>query len=678
MPTIIDELIIKLGLDASGYKRGADQAKGDLRKTSEEAKKRAKEIEDAGKRASAFFTKLRNEALGLFAALAVGRGLTQFVQNTIGAEAAVGRLAKNIGMTTESLTAWQNAAKRFGGSAEATGASFQGLRQQFEQFALTGQSAVLPFFRALGIQVTDAQNKVRPLEDIFMDLSDRFSKMEPSRAQAWGASLGLDQGTINLLMQGPAAVGRTLEEMKRLGVITQKDAESGQALTNSILSIQQAVERLGRAIITSAAGPIQDMLTAMEKWLELNRKWIEEDITRHIGEFVKYLRSIDWEQLGRNVKEFGAGVNQVVEALGGWEKVSIAIFSMWAVGKLSAITLGAVALARAVGGIGAALSSGPVVAAIVAWNTYMTLMSKFKPITSQEEYDEHWKSMSPYSPLWESMPRDQQLKFPNSPASRGGSLDSHAQKLMPWLFGSTSSALADQQMNPYQTGFLQALSQPESRGDYAIRNGGSHITDFSAHPGPGFGPGGTSSAAGRYQFTHGTWQEVAKELGLTDFSPQSQDRAAWHLAAREYRAKTGRDLMADLQAGGHEDQIAEALSGRWSSLPGGKHPQLTKQQWKDSLKARTQGALTPPKPAAGGAAPPLGTPPPPIAVPPPSGSNLLNPASMSSSGGVQSETNINGPITVNTAATDAEGIARDLGAALRRTSFVSQANTGLA
>nr|WP_282966404.1 phage tail tip lysozyme [Burkholderia cenocepacia] len=43
-----------------------------------------------------------------------------------------------------------------------------------------------------------------------------------------------------------------------------------------------------------------------------------------------------------------------------------------------------------------------------------------------------------------------------------------------------------------------------------------------------------------------------------------------------------------------------------------------------------------------------------------------------------SETNINGPITVQTQATDAAGIARDLGGALRRYSFVvPQANTGL-
>lgn len=42
-----------------------------------------------------------------------------------------------------------------------------------------------------------------------------------------------------------------------------------------------------------------------------------------------------------------------------------------------------------------------------------------------------------------------------------------------------------------------------------------------------------------------------------------------------------------------------------------------------------------------------------------------------------SETNINGPITVVTQATDAKGIARDMGQQLAKVSFASQANTGL-
>lgn len=46
-------------------------------------------------------------------------------------------------------------------------------------------------------------------------------------------------------------------------------------------------------------------------------------------------------------------------------------------------------------------------------------------------------------------------------------------------------------------------------------------------------------------------------------------------------------------------------------------------------------------------------------------------------GNSTSETNINGPITINTQATDAKGIARDMGQQLSRVAFASQANTGL-
>lgn len=71
--------------------------------------------------------------------------------------------------------------------------------------------------------------------------------------------------------------------------------------------------------------------------------------------------------------------------------------------------------------------------------------------------------------------------------------------------------------------------------------GGSFTSDLSDHPAnkgwkglplsttmcaaAGFGPGCVSTAAGAYQFTRPTWNSLAKKLGLTDFSPASQDAA---------------------------------------------------------------------------------------------------------------------------------------------------------
>lgn len=124
---------------------------------------------------------------------------------------------------------------------------------------------------------------------------------------------------------------------------------------------------------------------------------------------------------------------------------------------------------------------------------------------------------------------------------------------------------------------LDSIAGPESKGSYSVIYGGNHLLDYTDHPrtyvpiksGPNAGK--KSSAAGRYQFLADTWDEAKETLGLPDFSPQSQDAAAWWLAQRDYAASTGRDLLSDLQSGDANTikSIGSALSGTWTSLPGG-------------------------------------------------------------------------------------------------------------
>lgn len=126
---------------------------------------------------------------------------------------------------------------------------------------------------------------------------------------------------------------------------------------------------------------------------------------------------------------------------------------------------------------------------------------------------------------------------------------------------------------PEGAALLNTISGVESP-DYTTIYGGQKFSSFADHPriavpiANGPNKGKTSSAAGRYQFIGTTWDEAASALGLTDFSPANQDRAAWWLAQRDYKARTGGDLSSDLKS---KDPatiagIRSALGDTWEGL----------------------------------------------------------------------------------------------------------------
>lgn len=160
--------------------------------------------------------------------------------------------------------------------------------------------------------------------------------------------------------------------------------------------------------------------------------------------------------------------------------------------------------------------------------------------------------------------------FPAAPSSK-------VAKALAGPADNSGDQLAWTDAKPYQKALLNTISGPESGGRYDIIYGGGKFDDFSHHPNravriqTGPNAGRTSSAAGKYQFLGSTWDQQAKELGLPDFSPANQDKAAWNLAAETYKAQTGQVLDDVLQSGDPAAiaNVGKVLSGTWTSLPGG-------------------------------------------------------------------------------------------------------------
>jgi len=115
-----------------------------------------------------------------------------------------------------------------------------------------------------------------------------------------------------------------------------------------------------------------------------------------------------------------------------------------------------------------------------------------------------------------------------------------------------------------QAQVLKRIASGEAQ-QYNTLYGGGSFQGYADHPRQSFiGPTGKpTSAAGLYQFEKGTWDEQKRKLGLKDFTPTSQDDAAWDLAQSRYRATTGKDLANEWRNGNTD---LSPLAPTWPSL----------------------------------------------------------------------------------------------------------------
>jgi muramidase (phage lysozyme) len=108
---------------------------------------------------------------------------------------------------------------------------------------------------------------------------------------------------------------------------------------------------------------------------------------------------------------------------------------------------------------------------------------------------------------------------------------------------------------------------------YKTAYGGKETKDTSDHPGQVIckiskGKKLCSSATGRYQFLHSTWDELAKKYNFTDFGAFNQDLAAIALLHNV-------NAIEDIENKRIDTAISKA-NRIWASFPGAPYGQPTK------------------------------------------------------------------------------------------------------
>ena len=232
----VEQIFVELLLNAKGYNKDADEAVKKSEKLEKGLGNTEKQSVKTNKSFDGLVGGLRKTVkgvAGLTAVIAAGTGLLKLAEEARKANDELNFLSKNLGMSSGEVKAWQGAAAAMGGSAQGMAGDMKGLNSSMNDFAMTGESSMLPMFNTLGVSMVDAQGKVRGTNDVMLDLADSMSKMDREQAFLMGQKLGFDEGTINTLLQGRDAMQEMVDYHKQMYTSNKQELEASRKLSEN-------------------------------------------------------------------------------------------------------------------------------------------------------------------------------------------------------------------------------------------------------------------------------------------------------------------------------------------------------------------------------------------------------------------------------------------------------------
>ena len=342
----IDELVLSLVLDDAGLKKGqaATEAalvaiRAESEKTDESMRAGAKKNADAQKKQGEAIAKnsklteqadkktqdgARNNAHSygkwLASIISIGTAMValnkfkNFVIDLTNSDAAAGRMAENIGMATQDLTALQGTVDKLGGSSDGLTADLFKMSQAIVALRAGGE---LPdwltdpkgFFKLGGDMLPTLLDESVPMLEKFMMLKERAQKVSKPVAQYSLGKVGFQVGTITAMTN--TDFDKRYKQQYALNVVNEKDSKLAQKRQIAWKMVQDRRESLGRIIVTRLSPLFLKLTNDFVAFL--SKKENVEAFTRAINSFVSAIEHIDGKSLAQIFKDVG----EIASAVGG-------------------------------------------------------------------------------------------------------------------------------------------------------------------------------------------------------------------------------------------------------------------------------------------------------------------------------------------------------------------------
>ena len=327
-----------LGFDSKPMESGAARARESMNSVGDQADRTGRKVEEGSKRGADGLDSMTRQAAKFLALIGGSVAIKRFVEDTIASGAALDRFSRNLGQDVSTVSAWGKAVEAGGGAAGELTNTLDMLSREQTDLMLTGESALIPYLSALGVSLADVGGKAREPTQILLELAERFSRMNRTTANNMGRMMGLDQGTLNLLLKGRQEVELLIARQEEYNVVTRQQAEDAARLERTIIAGSQAFNAFGRSLMSSATPALETVFG----WLGKVGAWIKEN-EQLVGNFLTVIAGgllaigaavIPINATAAAVVGLGASIALLMDDYNAWREGSDSLidWSKWEVG----------------------------------------------------------------------------------------------------------------------------------------------------------------------------------------------------------------------------------------------------------------------------------------------------------------------------------------------------------
>lgn len=294
-PSIVDELVVTLSLDAEPYERAEARVERTTDRTFRKQQDRARTTDrvnkDQQKRLKDVAAGVRSFAGQVTAAVGIVTGLGVAVGGALtgllGFETGLRRQAVGTALSNKQLQAWSATARRLGADASAGAEAIASLSKERQQFELTGNAPTMQALARMGVNV----DRGRPLEDVLSQAQQIYRSAPDGQKQQYENTLAAQGVSADLILMIKSERDVREAFAQSLSQATEENRKALDALADALESM--------KAQAISVAGTL----------LEALQPAIEQGAVR-LSEL-----AAQFTQFTKDVQEAGGGVDGFQQAL---------------------------------------------------------------------------------------------------------------------------------------------------------------------------------------------------------------------------------------------------------------------------------------------------------------------------------------------------------------------------